>query len=79
MKSDLLNEMKRLLNFFKLPYTEEKLDCVLNSDLNTFKRNHSKEDENIYEKYYSNENVKQSVNSSIQSVRTLLQKYTIPY
>ena len=69
--------MKRLLNFLKVPYTEEKLDCVLNSDLNTFKRNHG--DEDIYNIYYSNVYVKQSVNYSIQNIRALLQKHTITY
>ena len=72
--------MKRLVNFLKVPYSDEKLDCVLNSDLNTFKRNHEEDDKDTYfDKYYYNDRLKQSVNSSIQIVRTLLQKYTIPY
>ncbi|KAI6659127.1 Fatty-acid amide hydrolase 2 [Oopsacas minuta] len=79
LKSDLLNQLKRILTFLKVPYTEDQLHCVLKANLDTFKRKNGSENEEKYKKYYYTDELVQYVNSTIENVRPILNKFSIFY
>jgi len=38
---DTRTQLRRMLDFLEFPYTEERLDCVINHQVQTFHRRHS--------------------------------------
>ena len=40
MLRDTRGQLRRMLDFLKYPYTEDRLDCVLNHQIQTFHRQH---------------------------------------
>ena len=38
---DTRTQLRRMLDFLEFPYTEERLDCVINHQVQTFHRKHS--------------------------------------
>jgi len=38
---DTKTQLRRMLDFLEFPYTEERLDCVINHQVQTFHRKHS--------------------------------------
>jgi len=40
--TDLHTELKRMMEFLEIPYTEEDLQCTINSTLEGFHRKHNK-------------------------------------
>ena len=38
---DTRTQLRRMLNFLEFPYTEERLDCVINHQVQTFHRKHA--------------------------------------
>ncbi|KAI6659139.1 WSC domain-containing protein 2-like [Oopsacas minuta] len=77
LESDLLNQMKRILTFLQVPYTEEKLDCVFNTKKDTFKRNHIIEDEKKYDYYFYTLELRKTVKTVINNVKPLFTEFGI--
>ena len=45
MKTNISRELQRMLDFLQVPYTETQLQSVVSKGYNTFKRNHSLDDD----------------------------------
>ena len=72
--------MKRILTFLKVNYSEEKLDCINNTDQNTFKRNYQMDDDKKYDYYFYTLELKQSISDVVKSTNPLLEKFGVtPY
>lgn len=69
--TNLYAELKRIMQFIKFPYTEDDLNCTINS----FATKH------LYKRYFRNYTFEQKtlINKEIRFANRILQKYAISY
>ena len=79
LKTDLANQMKRMLSFLTSTYTEEQLECVLNTNQNTFKRTNALDNREKYEHYYYTLELEQRIKLTLDNVRPILKRYGVSY
>ena len=75
LKSDLRTELKRMMDFLEYPYTEEDLDCTINSNTNAFHRHHDSSKE---KEHFSKQQV-DLIYNGIRQVDSILRKYNVSY
>ena len=69
---DTRTQLQRMLEFLQYPYTKERLDCVINHQVETFHRNHHSFDPFTDEQ-------KQKFVKIIKQVESLLSLYNTSY
>jgi len=72
--TDLHTELKRMMEFLKIPYTEEGLQCTIKSTIEGFHRIHSK---NVTDPYTPDQRM--AVLTEIKLANELLRTYNISY
>ena len=72
--TDLYTQLKRMMEFMKFPYTEEDLQCTINSSMERFHRKHRK---NMSDPYPAK--LKNFVKSQIEMANNVLRAYKISY
>jgi len=70
---DLHTELKRMMEFFKFPYTEDDLQCTINSTLEDFHKKHSK----VIDPYSPEQ--RKYVAAHIRVANNILHHYNISY
>jgi len=73
--TNLRAELKRMMDFLGYPYTEEELDCTINSGTNSFRRNH----DNYKDVDHYIQTDIDLVYDEIKQVDKVLKKYNISY
>ena len=71
MKANTSRELRRMLGFLQVPYTEAQFQRVVNSGYEKFKRRHSSQDD--YDHYTSEQRA--FVNSVIRTTHSILEEY----
>ena len=71
MKVNPSRELRRMLDFLQVPYTEAQFQRVVNSGYETFRRRHSPQDD--YDHYTSEQRA--FVNSVIRTTHSILEEY----
>jgi len=72
--TDLHTELKRMMEFLKFPYTEDDLQCTINSTIEGFHRKHNK---NITDPYTPD--LRKFVMAQINLAKNILHQYNITY
>ena len=72
--TDLHTELKRIMEFLKFPYTENDLQCTINSTIEAFHRKHKK---NITDPYTPDQ--RKLVSAQINLANNILRHYNISY
>lgn len=73
MLTDLSSQLKKMLNFLQVPYSNAQLDCVLNNQLNRFHRKKVSEFD-----HYTPE-LREMAIEEFKKIESLLNKYNITY
>ena len=73
LSTDLYTELKRMVDFLGVPYTENDLQCTVSSSSDTFHRKHHETT------YPYTKKQRELVLQKIQSVNKILQPYNISY
>ena len=73
LHTDLYTELKRMVDFLGVPYTESDLQCTVNSNSETFHRKHHETTDPYTKKQ------RELLLQKIQSVNKILQPYDISY
>ena len=71
MKANMSRELRRMLDFLQVPYTEAQFQTVVNNGYEKFKRHHSPRDD--YDHYTSEQRA--FVNSVIRNTHSVLEEY----
>ena len=71
--TDLHTELKRMMEFLKIPYTEEDLQCTINSTIEGFHRKHDK----VNDPYTPEQ--RKLVQAQINLANGVLRHYNISY
>ena len=71
MKANTSKELRRMLEFLQVPYTEAQFQSVVNSGYEKFRRHHSSQDD--YDHYTSEQRA--FVNSVIRTTHSILEEY----
>ena len=71
MKANMSKELRRMLNFLQVPYTEAQFQSVVTSGYEKFRRHHSSQDD--YDHYTSEQRA--FVNSVIRTTHSILEEY----
>ena len=71
MKANMSRELRRMLDFLQVPYTEAQFQSVVNSGYEKFRRHHSSQDD--YDHYTSEQRA--FVNSIIRTTHSILEEY----
>ena len=75
LKTDLRKELKRMMEYLEYPYTEEDIDCTINSNTNTFHRHHNSSKD---KDRFSQQQIDMIYNN-IRQVDSILKNYNISY
>ena len=70
---DTRTQLQRMLDFLQYPYTEERLDCVINNQVETFHRKHDHE----FDPFTTRQRVR--FLGIMKTIEPLLNKYGISY
>ena len=73
MKANTSKELRRMLNFLQVPYTEAQFQSVVTSGYEKFRRHHSSQDD--YDHYTSEQRA--FVNSVIRTTHSILEEYCL--
>ena len=73
MMNNLPSVIKQILDFIEHPYTEDDINCVINSSNEQFHRKHSR----IFDPYTLNQ--KMYIHKQISSINYILKQYNISY
>ena len=73
MKANMSKELRRMLNFLQVPYTEAQFQSVVTSGYEKFRRHHSSQDD--YDHYTSEQRA--FVNSVIRTTHSILEEYRL--
>ena len=73
MLADLATPLRKMLDFLKVPYSDQDIECVVNNELETY---HRKKGEPF--DHYNSED-RQIVLDHLMSVETLLNRYNVSY
>jgi len=73
LHTDLYTELKRMVDFLGVPYTENDLQCAVSSSSDTFRRKHHE----MTDPYTKQQ--RELILQKIQSVDKILQPYNISY
>ena len=71
MKANTSRELRRMLGFLQVPYTEAQFQRVVNNGYEKFRRHHSPQDD--YDHYTSEQRA--YVNSVIRTTHSILEEY----
>jgi len=74
LKSNLFMEVKRMLDFLEVPYTDQDIECTVKSNIESFHRQHH--DKSFYP--YTPEQ-RQSIIDVIKEANEVLNQYGIDY
>ena len=72
MLTDFATQLRKMLDFLQVSYTDKDIDCVASNKLDNFHRNRAG-----YDHYTPSD--RQLVWNSLMSVETLLNKYNVSY
>jgi len=74
LKSNLFSELKRMLDFLEVPYTDEDIECTVNSKSDSFHRSHH---DRSYDPYSPQQ--RQSIFKVIKEANVVLNKFGVNY
>ena len=74
LKSNLFVELKRMLDFLEVPYTDEDIECTVNSKSDSFHRIHHDKSFNPYSPQQ-----RQSIVNVIKEANVVLNQFGINY
>lgn len=72
MLTDFATQLRKMLDFLQVSYSDKDIDCVVSSKLDNFHRNRAS-----YDHYTPSD--RQFVWNSLTSIETLLNKYNLSY
>jgi len=73
LKKNLDIELKRMLDFIEHPYTEDDIQCTLQSGMSSFHRNHTEQ----FDHYTPSQ--RQFILQKMQTINKILHKYDVDY
>ena len=79
LKTDLANQIKRMLSFLNFNYTQEQIDCVINTNQNTFQRPSAIDEKEKYAHYYYTLELEKIIKLTLDNVRPILNRYGVNY
>jgi len=74
LKSNLYMELKRMLDFLEVPYTDQDIECTVNSNIESFHRKHH----NKFSDPYSPKQRK-SILDKVKEANLILNNYDVNY
>jgi len=74
LKSNLHMELKRMLDFLEVPYTDQDIECTVNSNIESFHRKHH----NKFSDPYSTKQ-RRSIVDKLKEANLILNNYDVNY